>query len=138
MRTTLIIMICLALSSCLQIQHYPGSKKSNNEIAIIKGFFLRPSEPGFELALTAYSEVKNGVRGEQKEFEYFLPEIHLLPGRYVIETYCSRNSLYVDLFIDIDVQAGKTYVLRCEGLPHEPHEPGRGRVFVDSVTTNSL
>ena len=131
---SLSILLC-ACGFMTPAQQYPGDRKHPSEIAVIQSYQGSPLGDEYHATISGYADRPEagpsvlthfGLAG----FTDYPRELHLNPGRYVLELYCFK-SLTRPTFrptFDIVVEAGFTYTVKCEAAD------GKATVFVSQAT----
>jgi len=100
-------------------KQYAGDVQGMSGVAVIKGFVGKPFSNDFHATIRGYSKLEPSGSGEQKQFGIpgftdFPIEIHVLPGEYKVQVYCFNGFTSYRPNTKIPLQAGKTYLLKCE------------------------
>jgi hypothetical protein len=100
-------------------KQYAGDVQGLSGIAVIKGFVGKPFSDDFHVTIRGYSKLEGFGSGEQKQFGIpgftdYPSEIQVLAGEYKVPVYCFKGFTSYRPTTTIPMQAGKTYLLKCE------------------------
>ena len=100
-------------------KQYAGDVQDVSGIAVIKGFLGKPFSDDFHATIRGYSKLEASGSGEQKQFGIpgftdYPSEIQVLAGDYKVQVYCFNGFTSYRPTTTLPMQAGKTYLLKCE------------------------
>jgi hypothetical protein len=99
------------------VQTYSGDPKDARQIAIVKAGTTEFPNGKYYASFSQYAEREVGKKPEFKKlgdaFAGYARELHLLPGRYAVMTYCAIGNYAGFTIVDFQVEAGATYEITC-------------------------
>ena len=101
------------------VKQYAGDVQDPPRIAVVKGYVGNPFSDEYHTTITGYTKLESSGLGEQRKFGIpgftdYPSEIHLLAGEYSVQVYCFKGFSSYRPNMSMHLQAGKTYLLRCE------------------------
>jgi len=116
------IVITTVLCSCgfmTPAKQYEGGRLGAADIAVIKSYLGKPFSDEYHATIIGYARIESNGPGERKEFGLpgftdYPDEIHVLAGEYEVQVYCFNGLTSHRPKKTLALQAGKTYVLKCE------------------------
>ncbi|MGH8641401.1 MAG: hypothetical protein ACRET6_06805, partial [Burkholderiales bacterium] len=99
------------------VQTYSGEPKDTRQIAIVKGGASEFANGKYFASFAQYAELEAGKKPEFKKmgdaFAGYAKELHMLPGRYAVMTYCAIGNHFAFPIVNLQVEAGATYEITC-------------------------
>jgi len=100
-------------------KQYAGESLGAPSIAVIKSYVGNPFLDEYHATITGYTKLESTGPGEHKAFGLpgftdYPNEIHVLPGEYEVQVYCFKALSSHRPTKTLPVQAGKTYLLKCD------------------------
>jgi hypothetical protein len=116
---TLAVSMLGACGFMTPTKQYAGDVQGASGIAVIKGFAGKPFSDDFHATIRGYSKFESSGSGEQKQFGIpgftdYPREIQVLAGEYKVQVYCFNGFTSYRPTTTLPMQAGKTYLLKCE------------------------
>jgi hypothetical protein len=111
-------MLC-ACGFMTPVQQYAGDVRDASGIAVIQGHVGNPFSDEYHATITGYTKMESPGPGEQRKFGIpgftdYPSEIHVIAGEYRVQVYCFKGFSSYRPSTALPVQAGKTYLLKCE------------------------
>ena len=111
-------MLC-ACGFMTPAKQYAGDRLDAADIAVLQSYLGTPFGDEYHATITGYTKIGPAGPGEQKTFGLpgftdYPSEIHLLPGEYEVHIYCFKGLASHRPKKTLALQAGQTYLLKCE------------------------
>ena len=115
-------LVASALGACgfmTPTKQYAGDVQGLSGIAVIKGVLGKPFSDDFHTTIRGYSKLEASGSGEQKQFGIpgftdYPGEIQVSASEYKVQVYCFKGLTSYRPTTTLPMQAGKTYLLKCE------------------------
>ena len=119
---TIAVVMTATLCSCgfmTTTKQYEGDRLGVADVAVIKSHLGKPFSDEYHATISGYRRNESTGVGEQKKlglpgFTDYPDEIHVLAGEYEVQVYCFNGLSSHRPRKTLALEAGKTYVLRCE------------------------
>ena len=102
-------------------KQYSGDVQGVAGFAVIKGFVGKPFSDDFHATIRGYSKLESSGSGSGEQKQFGIPgftdypsEIQVLAGEYKVQVYCFSGFTSYRPTTTLPMQAGKTYLLKCE------------------------
>jgi hypothetical protein len=138
LQTPAAVLLSAVLGSCgfmTPAQQYGGAERNTSDIAVIHSYIGSLVGDEYHATISGFSYQPEAGAPVVRHFGLpgftdYPREVHLNPGRYVLELYCFK-SLTKPTYrptLELSVRAGYAYTVKCDAAD------GRAAVFVSQET----
>lgn len=122
MKNVIAVIVTSLLCSCgfmTPAKQYAGDGLGETDIAVIRSYVGVPFSNEYHATISGYTKIEDNASVEEENFGLpgftdYPSEIHVLPGEYEVQVYCFKGFSSHRPKKTLTVQAGQTYLLKCE------------------------